>query len=512
MENGPLRCLFAASEVAGFAKTGGLADVAAALPKALAQRGLECAVILPLYRSARQGQQKLQATEHTFRIAVGQRPVVGRLWRSTLPDADVPVFLIEQNDYFDRDDPARGRSIYQYLGEENKREDYPDNCERFVFFSRAILEAMRLLQFWPDVLHLNDWQTGLVPVYLREIYAHHPDFELADRYRRLRTLFTIHNMAFQGIFWHLDMPLTGLPWRLFNYEQLEFHGDINFLKAGIVFADAITTVSPTYAREIQTAYFGCRLQSVLAQRQAHLHGIVNGADYSIWNPAADPNLPAHFQEKTVKKGKAACKKALQTESGLEEKPQTPLLGFVSRLTSQKGCELILEMGPELLQQDLQLVVLGEGEGDYETRFLELQSQFPDQVKVTLGLDEKLAHLITAGADVFLMPSQYEPCGLSQLYCLKYGTVPIVRATGGLVDTVADADESNLAAGRATGFSFVPYTGPALLDTVNRALHVYHHDPDTWLALQGTGMRQDWSWNRSAAEYERLYRKIQEQPR
>ncbi len=507
MENAPLRCLYAASEVAGFAKTGGLADVAGSLPKALAARGLDCAVIMPLYRSARNGKPKVRPTGLTFHVPIGQRAVEGRLWRSTLPDSDVPVFLIEQNDYFDRDDPAQGRSIYQYLLSEKNRQDYPDNCERFVFFGRAILEAMRLLKFWPDVLHVNDWQTGLVPVYLREIYAHHADFELAARYRQVRTLLTIHNLAYQGVFWHLDLPLTGLPWRLFNYQQLEFHGHLNFLKAGIVFADAVTTVSPTYAREIQTVYFGCGLQSVLAQRQAQLFGIVNGVDYSIWNPATDLFLPVHYDENTMGAGKAQCKKVLQRESGLADKPRTPLLGVVTRLAAQKGPDLLLEMAQALLSQDVQLVVLGEGDLVCESQFLDLRSRFPGQVEVTLALDEKLAHLIGAGADAFLMPSQYEPCGLSQLYSLKYGTVPIVRATGGLADTVVDATPQNLAAGKATGFTFLPYTAAAFLTTVEKALHLYRQDPNTWLALQRTGMRQDWSWNRSAAEYEKLYRKL-----
>lgn len=505
----PVRCLYATAEVAGFAKTGGLADVGAALPQALAGRGVQVAVILPLYRSARHGRQPLTPTEHAFQVHVGDRPVSGRLWRSTLPGSDVPVFLVEQDDYYGRDDPAHGRGLYHHTLPDGHKADYPDNCERFVFFCRAILEAVRLLDLWPDVLHVNDWQAGLVPVYLRELYPRLAPSALRPRYERIRTLCTVHNLAYQGVFWHYDMPLTGLPWSLFNFEQLEFYGHLNFLKAAIVFADLINTVSPTYAREIQTPYYGCGLQGVLAQRGSRVSGIVNGVDYRVWDPATDPHLAMKYNEATVEEGKAACKRALQRHYGLAEEPRAPLLAMISRLADQKGLDLLGPSARSLIERGAQLVVLGQGDPHYEQLLTDLQRSFPRQVGVTLALDEKLAHQIEAGADVFLMPSRYEPCGLNQLYSLKYGTVPLVRATGGLADTVTDATPENLAAGTATGFRFVPYSPEAFRETAERALRTYREEPATWKQLVRTGMRQDWSWARSAAEYEALYRSLRQ---
>jgi starch synthase len=486
--------------------------LAAAGPGGLAARAIDCAVILPLYRSARQSGRPLTRTGLTFQVPILDREVTGGIWRSTLPDSDVPVFLIEQNAYFDRDYAVQGRGLYQHTLPDGRKADYSDNCERFVFFSRAVLEAIRVLDFWPDILHLNDWQTGLIPVYLKELYPHYAQSALRPRYRHIRTLCTLHNLAYQGVFWHFDMPLTGLPWRLFNFEELEFYGHINFLKAGIVFSDLITTVSPTYAREIQTPYFGCGLQGVLAQRSKRLFGIVNGADYRVWDPATDELLAMRYNEATVEEGKAACKRALQKQYGLAEEPRTPLLGMVSRLVDQKGLDLVVPAAAELVKLGAQLVVLGQGDPKYEKLLTRLQKALPRQVAVTLAHDETLAHQIEAGADVFLMPSRYEPCGLSQLYSLKYGTVPLVRATGGLVDTVTDATPANLAAGTATGFSFIPYAPESLLETAGRALQLYREEPTTWRSLQRTGMRQDWSWARSAAEYDKLYQSLVHAPR
>jgi starch synthase len=438
---------------------------------------------------------------------MGTKRVAGRLFQATLPDAQVPVYLIEQPQYYERDDPAQGRGLYQFTQANGHKSDYTDNCERFIFFCRAVLEALRLLECWPDVLHVHDWQSGLVPVYLAEEYRRHPDPELRAHYQRLRTLFSIHNLAYQGLFWHYDMSLTGLDWRLFNCHQLEFHGHLNFLKAGIVFADLLNTVSPTYAREIQTPYYGCGLQGVLTERGRQLYGIVNGVDYRVWNPATDAHLAACYDVNTVAAGKPRCKAFLQRYYGLAEQPRTPLLGMVSRLVDQKGVDLVIRAADALIAQETQLVVLGEGDPAYHQSLRNLQSRHPGRVAVSLCQDEKLAHCIEAGADIFLMPSQYEPCGLSQLYSLKYGTVPVVRATGGLADTVVDATDPTLAAGTATGFSFIPITPAALLATVQRALELYRGRPERWLALSQAGMRQDWSWDRSAAEYERLYEKL-----
>jgi starch synthase len=499
--------LLAASEVVGFAKTGGLADVAGSLPPALARRGCQCAVILPLYRSCRSGVALLEPTARVFSVPIADRSVPGRLWRSTLPEGDVPVWLVEQDGYFEREDPQTGSGLYQRTGPDGTPSDYPDNCERFVFFCRAVLEAVRLTGFWPDVLHANDWQTGLIPVYLREQYDRLDDPHLRSRYDHIRTLFTIHNIAYQGIFWHLDMPLLGLDWKLFNDRQLEFHGHLNFLKAGIVFSDFISTVSPTYAREIQTPYYGYGLHGLLIEQQDRLCGIVNGADYRTWDPATDRHLPAHYDAAHLEPGKPACKAKLQAEQELAVDPRAPLLGVVARLVEQKGIDLILEAAPDFLGRGAQLVLLGEGAPTYHQRLEELRARFPDRVRLTFGFKEPLAHRIEAGADMFLMPSFYEPSGLNQLYSMRYGTPPIVRATGGLADTVTDTTPATLAAGTATGFRFAAYGGWALRDTVSRAIDLYRNDPAAWRQVMVNGMRQDWSWDRSAAEYEKLYRRL-----
>jgi starch synthase len=503
--------LLAASEVVGFSKTGGLADVAGSLPRALEQRGHRCTIFTPLYNCARHGKTPVAPTEHALQIQIGNRMVRGRLWKATLPDSTVTVYLVEQPDYYERDDPSQGRGLYHYTLPNGQKRDYPDNCERFVFFSRAVMESLRLLNYWPEVLHVNDWQTGLVPVYLKEMYSRRPiDISYEDkdrnRYADIRTMFTIHNIAYQGTFWHWDLPLTGLEWRLFNYRQLEFYGHLNLLKAGIVFADVITTVSPRYAQEIQTPYFGCGLEGVLGEHRERLSGIVNGVDYNVWNPATDPFIAVRYNPEAVVEGKAACKKALQRRYGLQES-DAPLLGMVSRLVDQKGLNLVGKAADALLRDGVQLVFLGEGDPGYHRMLEDFRHRYPDRVGLTLGFDEPLAHQIEAGADIFLMPSIYEPSGLSQLYSLKYGTVPVVRATGGLADTIVDCTPETLQAGTATGFTFVAQSGQAFLETVQRALRLMREQPGEWLKLIRIGMRQDWSWNRSAAEYERLYLKI-----
>jgi len=500
--------LHAASEVVGFAKTGGLADVAGSLPRALARRGHQCAVILPLYRSARSAKVPLTPTDITVTVPVGRRSVSGRLWTSTLPDSDVPVYLIEHNDYFDRDDSAQGRGLYQFTLPNGQRWDYPDNCERFIFFSRAVLECIRLLDLRPQILHAHDWQTGLLPVYFQEMYRRHPDFQQRERYEKARVVFTIHNIAYQGVFRASELALTGLDWRLFNYRQLEFYGQLNFLKGGIVFANWITTVSPRYAEEIQTPYFGYGLQGVLSERRDRLGGIVNGVDYAVWDPSTDRHLAARYEVETVAQSKPACKAALQRRYGLPEEPRTPVLAMVARLVEQKGLDLLGRSADSLLsgtaQSGLQLIVLGEGDPVYHRMLNELRNRYSGRIGLTLAFDEPLAHQIEAGADIFLMPILYEPSGLNQLYSLKYGTVPVVRACGGLADTIVDYNPGTMADGTATGFSFVHYTPGAFLATIQRALDLYRDQPEQWLALQRNGMRQDWSWNRSAAEYEKIY--------
>lgn len=506
----PSGIVHASSEVVGFAKTGGLADVAGSLPRALARRGYPCAVITPLYRCTRHGKIPLTPTEHQFAVRVGGRSVPVRLWRAALPDSDVPVYLVEQPDYFERDDSSQGRGLYQFALPNGQRRDYPDNCERFIVFGRAVLEAIHRLELWPAVLHNHDWQTGLVPVYLREEYRNHPTPALRERYRQIETVFTIHNIAYQGLFRHSEMALTGLDWRLFNYRELEFYGHLNCLKAGIVFSDWITTVSPSYAREVQTTYYGSGLQGVLAERSDRLTGIVNGVDYGVWNPAGDPLIAAPYDVETIAAGKPICKAALQRRYNLPEDPRTPVLGMIARLVEQKGVDLVVQAADAILKDEgndesrPQLVVLGEGDPVYHRMLQELRDRYPRQVGLTLAFDERLAHQIEAGADVFLMPSQFEPSGLNQLYSLKYGTVPVVRVTGGLADTIADYSPAALAEGTATGFRFAPYTSAAFLEAARRALELYRRQPAVWLKLMQNGMRQDWSWDRSAAEYEKVY--------
>jgi starch synthase len=381
---------------------------------------------------------------------------------------------------------------------DGSKRDYPDNCARYVFFCRAVMEAIPYLGFTPDILHANDWQCGLLPVYLRELY------HLRPAYRQLATLFTIHNIAYQGVYNHSEYHLTGLHHRLYNQHQMEFYGQFSFLKAGIVFADWVNTVSPTYAQEIRTTYFGCGLEGVLTERRERLSGIVNGVDYDSWNTSTDRHLPAHFSIDTVEGGKATCKRELQAAFQLPQEPRVPILGMIARLVEQKGIDIVIRAFDELIRQPGQLIILGDGDPTYHHQLQVLREKYPARLGLKIGFDETLAHRIEAGSDLYLMPSLFEPSGLNQLYSLRYGTPPIVRATGGLCDTVTDVNEETLAQGTATGFRFQAYTSQALLGTIQRAFDMYHLRPEDFLKLQRIGMQQDWSWDRSAKSYEELY--------
>jgi starch synthase len=494
-----------ASEVVGFAKTGGLADVAGALPRALARRGHQCAVILPLHRSTRTAKPAPEPTDRVLRVQVGGRTLEARLWRSSFDDGKVPVWLIEQPNYFDRDDPATRHGLYQDTTPDGTKRDYDDNSERFIFFNRAVCEAIEQLDMWPDVVHVNDWQTGLIPVYLKEEYRRRSDVNVPLRYDRIRTLMTIHNIAFQGNFWHWDVPLAHLDWKLFNQHQLEFYGKLSFLKAGIVFADLINTVSPTYAREIQTPQYGSGMQAVLVAHREKLSGIVNGVDYDLWDPSIDALIPAIYDADDLS-GKAECKRALLKETDLGDE-EAPLLGVVARLTEQKGVDLITAIAPGLLDQNCRMVILGEGDPKYHRQLEGLRHRYPGRLWLKIGFDEALAHRIEAGADIFLMPSAYEPSGLNQLYSLRYGTPPVVRATGGLADTVTDTTEESIANKSATGFRFGPYNAHAFWEATQRALNIWRTRRELWQEIMKTGMKQDWSWDRSAVEYEQLYQRM-----
>ncbi|HTU27354.1 MAG TPA: glycogen synthase GlgA [Pirellulales bacterium] len=485
-----MNILFATSEAAPFAKTGGLADVSGALPVEVSKLGHASAVILPAYRQALACGQPIERLPLSFSISIGTRTVTGGLLKSKLPDSDVPVYLVDQPDYFDRPELYREEGI-----------DYRDNCERFVFFSRAVLEAIRLLDLKVDVLHANDWQTGLVPAYLKIEYRQRPPYE------RIGSLLTIHNLAYQGLFWHWDMLLTGLDWKHFNWQQMEFFGNLNLLKTGLVFADRLNTVSPRYAEEIQSAPLGCGLEGVLQQRRGVLSGIINGTDYRHWSPENDRAIPVQYSPANFRAGKAAAKAALQQQLGLAVEPNVPLVGLVGRLVDQKGIDLVAAVLRDWSQyRDVQWVILGTGDPAYHEAFTTLAKRAPRKVAVRLEFSDPLAHLIEAGADIFLMPSRYEPCGLNQLYSLKYGTVPVVRATGGLADTVTDTTDETLAAGTATGFSFREYSGLALSETLDRACRTFAN-PTVWNRLVTTGMGQDWSWASSARKYVALYEQI-----
>jgi starch synthase len=506
MTERPPRVLFAASEVVGFAKTGGLADVAGSLPRALAKRGVEIAVVLPLYHAVRTGPHQLTPTDITFGVPLGHRSIHGRFWRTMLPDSSVAVYLVEQAELFERDDPHQGRGLYQYTGADGRKHDYADNADRFIVFSRAIMEALPRLGGQFDVLHCNDWQTGLIPCYLRELYGRQSHLN-ARAYAGIHSLMTVHNIAYQGQFPASVMHHTGLHHRLFNHRQLEFYGHLNFLKAGCVFAERINTVSPRYAEEIQTPAFGCGLEGLLSERRAVLSGIVNGVDYSVWDAATDPHLASTYDVDTVFERKPANKLALQAEYGLPQRPEAPLFGMVARLVEQKGVSLLVNSAQELLAHDIQIVMLGEGDPGVHKQLTAIRDRFPDKLGLRIGFDEGLAHRIEAGADAFLMPSQYEPSGLNQLYSLRYGTVPVVRAVGGLYDTITDSTPETLAKQTATGFRFGAFTPAAFQQAVYRALDCYRNQPGQWRQLLQTGMRQDWSWDHSAAEYLRLYERL-----
>jgi starch synthase len=483
-----LNILFATSEAAPFSKTGGLGDVCGALPRELAKLGHRPVVVLPAFRQVKQSGMPIEPTGVSVDVPIGQKMVRGQYLRSTLPDCDVPVILIEQPDYYDRPQPYRERG-----------EDYKDNCERFVFYCRAALEAISRLGLPVDVVHCHDWCAGLVPAYLKTLYGR------LEPWRGLTSVLTIHNLAYQGNFWHWDMALTGLDWKYFNWRQMEFYGNLSFLKTGVAFADAITTVSPSYAREILSPPLSCGFEGILQNRVGDLSGIINGVDYNEWNPAADRYLDGNqYDEHTYPTGKAACKRELQRLVDLPVQADVPMLAAISRLADQKGFDLITRVMRHWAERvDAQWVILGTGEPKYHEALGSLAKEFPDRVAVRLEFSDELAHRIEAGADIFVMPSQYEPCGLNQLYSLKYGTVPVVRATGGLRDTVVNATRQTLDDGTATGFSFEEYTSQALAEALDRACRAVR-EKAVWNQLVETGMRQDWSWRHSAERYADLY--------
>ena len=467
--------LIIGSEAVPFSKTGGLADVLGALPPALARLGWEATLVVPRYRGADAG-----TLRQRFPVSVGGYTRDIGFYDAPMADG-ARAILIDCPDLYDRD------SLYASAGI-----DYPDNPRRFAMLARAALEWTARSGKTPDVVHAHDWQAALAPVYLKKLYAAHPLL------RGAATIFTIHNLAYQGLCESDWLPRLDLAWTELAIDRLEFWGRISFLKGGIVDSDVITTVSRTYAKEIQTPELGFGFDGILRQRSEDVVGILNGIDTQAWNPAADAFLPAPFDAGHLD-AKAASKRAVLARYGLPADAVTlarPVIGMISRMVDQKGLDLIEALSDRLPSIDATFVVLGIGDARYQKMWTDLAAEHPDRIGVNTGFDEALAHLIEGGSDIFLMPSKFEPCGLNQMYSLRYGTVPVVRAVGGLADTVKDG---------VTGFSFREYRPEALLSALDRALEAFRA-PDRWRTLQVEGMRQDNSWDRSAQEYVTIYRR------
>lgn len=471
-------------EATPFAQTGGLGEVMAALPAELVALGVDVDVVMPKYRGITPERFPLERLDVTVDVDLNARQIKAGFW--AYQDArGVRYLFLENDDYYDRE------GLYG-----TKRKDFEDNAERFVFLTRAAIEMALAERVHYDVYHCHDWQAALTPVYLRTLFAGE------ENLRESASVMTIHNLGYQGLFWHLDMPLVGVGWEFFNPSQMEFHGRLNFLKSGIVFADEVNTVSPGYREEILTPEYGCGLEGVLQEKAAHVSGILNGVNYSVWNPAVDPCIAANYSPEDLAP-KAACKADLQCIADLPVRAKVPLIGMVTRLSTQKGMDLLEDACASLMQQDLQLIVLGTGEARFHDSLIECVTQYPQKMGAFLRYDHELAHKIFAGADMLLVPSRYEPCGLTQLYALKYGTVPVVRATGGLNDSVAEHNPGN---DTGTGFKFREPDPTVLEQTVMRAVRVYLEEPETWKRLMVRGMHEDFSWCRSAKEYLRLYKK------
>jgi starch synthase len=475
-----MRVLVASAEAVPYAKTGGLADVAGALPKALRRIGIEADCILPYYRCVGRDRFPLSGPGLEISVLLGHREEPG-IVEETAGEGGARVFLVGNDRYFDRE--------FLYGTRDG---DYVDNCERFTFFCRGVMEWILRSGRRYDVIHCHDWQTALIPVYVKTLYA---DFEPI---RSVGTVYTVHNLGYQGLFWNHDLPMTGLGWDLFTPQGLEFYGKLNLMKGGLLFADILSTVSATYSREIQKEEHGHGLEGVLYERREDLFGIVNGIDYEEWNPAADRWIAANYTAADLT-GKRACRRDLLAEFGLPEGDE-PVIGIIGRLTVQKGFDLVEQAGEWLAGQPLRLVILGSGERRYEDAISDLGRKYPDRIAIRVAYDNALAHKIEAGADAYLMPSRYEPCGLNQIYGLKYGTVPIVRNTGGLADTVLDADDNP---GEGTGFVFHEYDLGEMKDAISRTLAAFADRP-RWEGIVRRGMEKDFSWEASARQYVGLY--------
>jgi starch synthase len=479
-----MRILLASSEVHPYSKTGGLADMVGALAKTLARAGHQVGVVTPLYAGIRERFPRMPGVDLPLEFPLGDRTVRAQLW-SLEPMKGLTVYFVDQPAFYGRP------GLYQHGGA-----DYPDNAERFVFFSKAAAHLALHLDWKPEVLHVHEWQTGVAALLL------HHQRQLAGQGSGPGVCLTIHNMAYQGLFPAARYGLTNLPWDYFTAEGVEFYGQMCCLKAGIVYADAVTTVSPRYAREITTEEMGCGLDGVLRRRSNSLVGILNGVDYEVWNPISDPFIRPHFSARGLD-GKAANKLALQREFGLPDEAGIPLFGNVGRLAEQKGVEIMLGALEEMLSAKLQFVAVGNGMPAFERAYQNLARRHPAQVGVRIGFDEGLSHRIEAGCDFFLMPSRFEPCGLNQMYGLRYGTIPIVRATGGLDDTVIDPREDTV---KANGIKFMDYSTSALAKGIRKALAL-HAEPELLRRFRTNAMAADFSWDRTMAQYVKVYEKV-----
>jgi starch synthase len=483
----PLRVLFVTPEAVPFAKTGGLADVAGSLSKFLQKLGCQSNLVMPYYRMVKKSGFPIQYLGEEIEIPTGDEILRAEIYQGKLNHA-IPVYFIGRDEFFDRE--------YLYS---TPKGDYFDNAERFVFFSKAVLALCQHMGFSPDIIHHHEWQTGLIPAYLKSIYQNDPLFS------HTAVVFTIHNIAYQGLFKKEKFRLTGLPMEMYNPEGIEFWERINFMKAGIVYADVINTVSQKYSEEIQTSEYGYGLEGILRKRKEDLYGILNGVDYQDWDPSHDPHLVVRYNLSDLS-GKKECKKDLLKELNLPLSLETfPLLGMVSRLTDQKGFDLLVEILEDLFTLDIGLVLLGTGEQKYHDLFTQVAQKYPQRAGIRIAYDDRLAHKIEAGADLFLMPSKYEPCGLNQIYSLKYGTIPVVRATGGLDDTIMNYDPATK---RGNGFKFVRYDAKEFLNQIKVAISFYSQ-PEHWRKLVNNAMTSDFSWQRSAEAYLQLYRKALE---
>ena len=487
-----INILYVVAEAVPFAKTGGLADVAGALPQTVKELGHEIRIMMPKYASF--SERKFRVHD-VIRLREINIPIRGTCITSSVKSAFISSSKVKVQVYFLANDKYYGRDGI-YVNPHTKKE-YSDNDERFIFFCKGTLETLKKLGWRPDIIHCNDWHTGLIPAYLKTIYKDDPFF------KNIKTIFTIHNLAYQGIFPKESFDKSDLPSSIFTPDGVEFHGKFNFMKAGIVYADIINTVSEKYAQEIRTKEeFGFGLEKLLNKRKNDLYGIINGVDYNVWSPQTDEFIPTKYSAATISK-KVENKKALLQKYNLKFDENIPVIGIISRLADQKGFDLIGDIVNELMSLDIQMVVLGTGEKRYHELFQKIHNKYPDKFGVYLGFSESLAHLIEAGSDMFLMPSRYEPCGLNQIYSLKYGTVPIVRATGGLDDTIENVDEKS---GTGTGFKFNKYDSKELLKTIKKAIKVYQ-DKKIWTKIMKNGMSKDFSWSNSAKKYIALYKKL-----